>query len=178
MSKNLILLVLAVLIALFTISFIRSNNSPFATKPATSFEDCVAAGNPVMTIYPPQCRTSDGQLFVQDIGNELELMDLITISSPRPNQKITSPLEITGTARGQWFFEAQFSGKLLDDQGQELGTVILTADGEWMTEEFVPFSGLLEFTASPETSGTLILDKANASGLPEHDNSLVVPVSF
>lgn len=30
----------------------------------TSFEECVAAGNPVMESYPEQCRTADGRLFV------------------------------------------------------------------------------------------------------------------
>ena len=32
-----------------------------------SFEDCVSAGNPVMESYPRQCRTVDGQTFVEEI---------------------------------------------------------------------------------------------------------------
>lgn len=36
----------------------------------TSFEDCVAAGNPVMESYPEQCRTKDGRLFVRDISGD------------------------------------------------------------------------------------------------------------
>lgn len=32
-----------------------------------NFEECVAAGNPVMESYPRQCRSSDGQLFVEEI---------------------------------------------------------------------------------------------------------------
>lgn len=32
-----------------------------------SFEACVAAGNPVMESYPRQCRTPDGQLFVEPV---------------------------------------------------------------------------------------------------------------
>jgi len=34
----------------------------------TSFEECVAAGYPVMESYPPRCRTDDGQLFIQEIS--------------------------------------------------------------------------------------------------------------
>lgn len=30
----------------------------------TNFDECVAAGNPVMESYPEQCRTADGRLFV------------------------------------------------------------------------------------------------------------------
>ena len=33
----------------------------------TSFEECVAAGNPVMESYPRQCRTDDGTLFVEQV---------------------------------------------------------------------------------------------------------------
>jgi len=33
-----------------------------------SFEDCVAAGNPVMESYPRQCRTEDGKHFVEEIS--------------------------------------------------------------------------------------------------------------
>lgn len=44
------------------------------TPVITNFEECAAAGNPIMESYPPQCRTKDGRLFVQDIppqtGNE------------------------------------------------------------------------------------------------------------
>ena len=33
----------------------------------TNFEECAAAGNPVMESYPRQCRTTDGRLFVEEI---------------------------------------------------------------------------------------------------------------
>jgi len=42
-----------------------------AEKKITSFEECVAAGNPVMESYPRQCR-ADGQLFVEDIDEPIE----------------------------------------------------------------------------------------------------------
>lgn len=34
-----------------------------------SFEECVAAGNPVMESYPRQCRTDDGKSFVEKINS-------------------------------------------------------------------------------------------------------------
>jgi len=36
------------------------------TKQITNFDECVAAGNPVMTSYPAQC-VADGQTFTEDI---------------------------------------------------------------------------------------------------------------
>ena len=35
-----------------------------------SFEECVAAGNPVMESHPRQCRTDDGKHFVEKIDND------------------------------------------------------------------------------------------------------------
>lgn len=35
-----------------------------------SFEECAAAGYPVMESYPRQCRTPDGRTFVEDISGE------------------------------------------------------------------------------------------------------------
>lgn len=143
----------------------------------TSFEDCVAAGNPVMESYPRRCNASD-QSFVENIGNALELADVIVMDSPKANQKISSPLAVSGQARGTWYFEAQFSGRLVDEAGTELGIGIFTAQGEWMTENFVPFSGTIEFSAPNSATGKLLVDKNNPSGLPEHDAQLVIPVRF
>jgi hypothetical protein len=39
-----------------------------------SYEDCVAAGNPIMESYPPQCR-ADGKLFVQGRGEVYDIGD-------------------------------------------------------------------------------------------------------
>jgi len=38
-----------------------------------SFDDCVAAGNPVMESYPRQCRTTDGRNFVEGINSQIDL---------------------------------------------------------------------------------------------------------
>lgn len=155
--------------------FGKGTEAPVAT---TSFEECVAAGNPVMESYPSQC--SDGvQTFTENIGNEIEKTDLIRLDSPRPNQSVKSPLTITGEARGYWFFEASFPVVLADWDGRIIAEGIATAEGEWMTENFVPFTATLEYTLEPDiysTRGTLILQKDNPSGLPENDDALEIPV--
>ena len=88
------------------------------TFPVNSFLDCVAAGFPVMESYPRQCATEDGRSFTEDIGNELEKLDLIRIDAPRPNATVSSPLTIQGEARGTWFFEADFPVVLTDWDGK------------------------------------------------------------
>lgn len=145
-------------------------------KNITSFEEC-AKKYPVMESYPARCSVPNGPSFTQDIGNELELKDLITIASPRPNQKIVSPLEIRGAARGTWFFEASFPIKLIDTKGNVIAEGHAEATGDWMTEELVPYKAVLKFKTEAK-SGTLILEKDNPSGMPENDNQLKVPVKL
>ncbi|MFW6231033.1 MAG: Kazal-type serine protease inhibitor family protein [Nanoarchaeota archaeon] len=36
----------------------------------TSFEDCIAAGNQIMESYPRQCRTAQGELFIEEHDQE------------------------------------------------------------------------------------------------------------
>ena len=43
-----------------------SEEEPTEETEITNFEECVAAGNPVMESYPRQC-TADGQTFVEEI---------------------------------------------------------------------------------------------------------------
>lgn len=145
--------------------------------PVTSFDECAAAGHPIMESYPERC-SADGRTFTRDIGNELEKADLIRADAPRPNATVTSPLAISGQARGNWYFEASFPARLLDANGKELAVIPVQAQGEWMTTEFVPFSATMSFPTPTTATGTLVLQKDNPSGLPEHDDALVVPVRF
>jgi hypothetical protein len=147
-------------------------------SPIISFAECAAAGFPVMESYPRQCNTDHGEHFVEDIGNELEKLDLIRINAPRPNQTIRSPLIVGGEARGTWFFEGDFPLELLDAEGNTIASGFAFAEGAFMTEEFVSFEGVLEFDAPPGGVGTLLLKKANPSGLPENYDTLEVPVLF
>lgn len=144
----------------------------------SNFDACAAAGFPVMDSYPGQCRTPDGRSFTQGIGNELQFINEILLSNPRPNQKIPSPLKIQGKAIGMWYFEGRFSAELYDKNNILLGNAILTAQGEWMTEEFVPFEGSLKFEKPESQNGKLIIKNANPSGLPENEKALTVPVNF
>ncbi len=103
----------------------------------------------------------------------------IIVQNPQPDDVITSPLTISGEARGSWFFEGEFPVILTDWDGLIIAETQATADGEWMTEDFVSFSATLEF-AAPEygDNGSLILQKANPSGLPENDDAKEFMIRF
>jgi hypothetical protein len=113
-----------------------------------------------------------------DSGNAVLKQDLIRATSPSPGDSISSPLVITGEARGFWFFEASFPVKVYDANNNLLGIAVAQAQGDWMTTDFVPFTATLEFSTSETKKGTLILEKDNPSGLLENEDSLIIPIYF
>ncbi len=119
----------------------------------------------------PDNISSAGQSSSVDIGD-------IFLSSPLPNTTVTSPLIVEGEARGTWYFEASFPVRLFDGNGNEIAVAPAQAQGDWMTEDFVPYSVQLTFTQPSTSTGTLVLQKDNPSGLPENDESLIIPVLF
>ncbi len=150
------------------------------TVSISSFEECEAKGYPIQESYPRKCSTPDNRTFTEDIGNALEKKDFIVVQSPRPNAKISSPLQIMGEARGFWFFEASFPVKMMDENGNdiEVNPTFIQAQGDWMTEDFVPFQATIEFEKPSTKKGILILEKDNPSGLPENADKLIIPVTF
>ncbi len=144
----------------------------------TNFKECADAGNPIMESYPQQCRTADGRTFTEEIGNELDKTDLIRIDKPRPNSVIEPSFDIEGHARGYWFFEGSFPLVLEDTDGNILAQHYTTAQGEWMTEEFVKFSAEMKVDFGNATTGYLVLKRDNPSDLPENDDELRVPLMF
>jgi hypothetical protein len=112
-----------------------------------------------------------------------EVLNLIKVISPKPGDQITSPLKITGEARGNWFFEASFPVVLTNWDGLIIAEGIATAKGEWMTTDFVPFEATLTYIKPVggeafNNRGFLILKKDNPSGLSENDAALEIPIFF
>lgn len=182
-NKVFIIIVLIILIAAGAVGYFaavrkdenykKDNNVIMA-----NFEECVKAGYSVMESFPRQCKTPDGKAFTEYIGNEIEKINLIKVTNPRPNQVIESPLMITGEARGYWYFEASFPAELIDANGERIFITPVMTTEEWMTENFVSFKTILTFPVPKTETGKLILHKDNPSGLPEHDDKLIIPVKF
>lgn len=102
-------------------------------------------------------------------------INMIRVDAPLPGATVSSTFNVQGAARGGWYFEANFPYEVHDTDGDLLVQGPVTAGGEWMTPEFVPFSFVVSV---PEYIGpaTLILRNDNASGLPENDASVSIPV--
>ena len=109
--------------------------------------------------------------------------DLIIITYPTRDTVITSPLVVTGKARGSWYFEGDFPVVLTDWDGLIIAEGYAEAKGGWMTPAYVPFEATLNFS-NPATDqdfthrGALILKKDNPSGLPANDASVEIPIRF
>jgi hypothetical protein len=104
--------------------------------------------------------------------------NLITLSSPKINTVVHSPLTLTGQARGTWYFEASFPVKIYNANGKQHGSNAAQAQGEWMTTNFVPFSATLTFSTPGTATGYIVLEKDNPSGLSQNDDELLIPIRF
>lgn len=120
------------------------------------------------TIVPP---------VPDEIETESATSSEVIIFSPAPDVVVSSPLTVSGQARGNWFFEANLPVKLIDDQENLILAHFATAASDWMTADYVPFLGELVFQTTA-TQGFLIIAKDNPSGLPEYDAAIRIPVRF
>ncbi len=123
---------------------------------------------------------SDVSLSPMSAGSTEQIGDLIRVFSPPANAIIApdKPLKLEGEARGNWYFEASFTYEIIGADDRELALGFVQADGDWMTENFVPFSEEITFEYPTAAEAVLILKNANPSGLPEHERSLEIPVKF
>ena len=107
------------------------------------------------------------------------LDDLITIDSPLPHSSVTSPLTITGRARGTWYFEASFPIDIKDASGKVIAQGHAEAESDWMTENYVPFKATLSYPPQQSGSrGVLVIKNDNPSGDPARDKKVEIPVVF
>jgi len=107
--------------------------------------------------------------------------DLIVVTSPTSGALVDNPITVTGEARGYWFFEGSFTMVVVDWDGRIIGEGYATAEGEWMTEDFVPFTGTVSYDVpadTPSMRGAIIFKKDNPSGLPENDDTVEIPVEL
>jgi len=94
----------------------------------------------------------------------------ITLDNLNSGDKVISGYEVKGSVTGSWFFEGSFPVKILDREGDVLGTVIARTDEDWMTEEEVSFSLVLDIDLEEESVLILKFMKSNPSALEENDD--------
>lgn len=104
--------------------------------------------------------------------------DLMQLENLEPRDVVAFPFNLSGKARGQWFFEGDAPVELVNDKGLTIGRGFITAEGEWMTTRFVSFKGTVDRVGDAQLTENvfLILKRSNPSGLVENDASLELPL--
>lgn len=96
----------------------------------------------------------------------------------KPGSTLKNPLTITGKALGVWYFEGSFPVELRDSNNVQLALEPATAQTDWMTTDWVPFTVTLNFPASTTGTGLLIFHKDNPSDDPSRDEAYQMVVNF
>ena len=115
------------------------------------------------------------QFVVTPINNP-DLNDQDVITEPYAYSLVTKEVRLKGKAVGSWFFEGSLPISLESEDGMVLATGTASAQGEWMTPNFVPFTAVLVFDEPKEALGYLVIKKSNPSGLSENDEEIRMPL--
>lgn len=105
---------LVVVSSIFIIIFFFQSQRAEAPKPQiSSFLECEQAGYPIMESYPRQCRTAEGNLFVEIIDSEEAPLPEAPPTAPAP--KPTTPTQTFNTE-----IDVKLGGVLLFPDGLKL----------------------------------------------------------
>ena len=171
-----VVFILGVVVTLLTVRFLSGEDGWICIG-----GEWVKHGQPSAPQPSKDCKLVDDLKPEEPVKEEPENLvsygDAIQLREPVATQVVVSPLKVTGNVLANWTFEASFGLELLDSYGRSLATAPGNAPG-WTNGGFIPFEGTLVFDAPVTDTGTLRLSNDNASGLPENDKWVDVPVSF
>ena len=106
------------------------------------------------------------------LGNKADLVYF----SIKPYDKVESNFSYSGAIQGGYFFEANILINILDENKNIVLRSYTTAKSDWMTAEPVAFDGTLDLSGLDAGSYYLEIHNDNASGLPENDKSILIPI--
>jgi len=167
MKKFFLIIILIFLLGLLTYFYFPKQNQLENKEVFCSQDVKLCSDGSYVSRIPPNCDF-----------NKCPKEDLIVVENPKAEEEINSPLFISGKARGYWFFEGSFPIELVDEENNLISQTIAKAKDEWMTEEFVPFEAVLNFSNPKTNKGFLIFKKDNPSGMKKYDDEFKVPIVF
>lgn len=83
----------------------------------------------------------------------------VSVSSPAPNARVTSPLAVSGVAPANWYFENQFPLRLVTPDGQEIAVAAATPRVNWTEPGDKEFDAELRFEVTADTPAMLVLEE-------------------
>ena len=113
----------------------------------------------------------------QPVGIEvLGMKDDLMYSSIKAGDTVSGNTSFSASVKGGYFFEANIVVNILDANKNVLKKGNAMAIGEWMKSGPVPFEMELDFTNLKKGPGYIQIKNDNASGLPENDKEILIPV--
>jgi hypothetical protein len=88
------------------------------------------------------------------VGTEVELA---SVSTPASGARVTSPLQVSGVAPANWFFENQFPVRLIDANGVEIAFAPAHPRVSWTDPGPKEFDAELSFSVTG--AATLVLER-------------------
>jgi len=101
--------------------------------------------------------------------------DLVSFSIP-VGSVVSGAQTATGIVTGGYFFEGNIIVRILNGSKAVLRTTYGTATTAWMTAGPVSFTTNLDFTGLTTGPSYIEIHNDNASGLPENDKSILIPI--
>ena len=93
----------------------------------------------------------------------------IKLNNIKEGDTVEVGFKVEGSVTGSWYKEGVFPVRVINNTTKEVViTNIARADGEWMTEDYVPFSFVIDADITEETPFILRFDKANLSELSDN----------
>ena len=122
---------------------------------------------------PGDVQNEDFAINPDILGNKEDLIYFsIWPNSVLPKQIVS----YRGSIKGGYFFEANILIGVADKDKN----IILQSNGvaktDWMTSLPVEFEGYLDFSTIPSGEAYIVIHNDNASGLPENDKAIYIPV--
>ena len=144
-NKNTILIVVVILLAIGAYFAFGNKNSDVVDNDDTS--------------QPGSDDNNNGSDDTTDMSSK------IRVSIPAGNSvNASTGFEVGGQAVGNWFFEASAPVSVYSKDGKLLVATYMTAQGEWMTTDFVPFKGQIPpFLTNGATEGYIQFENDNPS---------------
>lgn len=102
--------------------------------------------------------------------------DLISFSIVSGAKMPKGILSYRGEIKGAWFFEGNILINILDANKNVLKSSNAVAKTDWMTVEPVEFEGNIDFTGLPAGPAYFEIHNDNASGEPQFDKFIQIPI--
>ena len=126
------------------------------------------------------CEKDAQEEEIENIGGEVlsEKGQTLYLDNIKSGDTVQIGYEMKGQAPGSWYFEGSFPVRVLNIQGEVVSSLVASTSDDWMTENSVPFSVVIDFPLEQESAFVLQFEKSNPSGLEENSDIAKIAISI